>query len=57
MAQRIYWNYQDDDSTFDLNWRTLGIFQYGRYRGFDASLDATMVLKLTTGSSSIDKVD
>jgi len=38
MAQYIFWNWQDDDSTKNLNHRTLGINEYGRYRGFDANL-------------------
>lgn len=35
MAQDRFWNWQDDDSTFRLNWRELGIFDPGRYRGFE----------------------
>jgi len=34
MAQYILWNWQDDDSTKNLNHRSLGINEPGRYRGF-----------------------
>lgn len=38
MAQFIFFNWQDDDSTKDLNSRLLGINDAGRYRGFDVDL-------------------
>lgn len=38
MGQRIFFSYKDDDSTFDLDRRTLGILDSGLYRGFDADL-------------------
>jgi len=57
MAQRIYWNYQDDDSTFDLNFRELGIFSPGRYRGFDPILGAGLGLVLTQSITGADKTE
>lgn len=35
MAQFIYWNWKDDDSTANLNYRSLGINDPGVYRGFE----------------------
>lgn len=35
MAQIRYFNYQDDDSTFNLNMRLKGVIEHGRYRGFE----------------------
>lgn len=35
MAQKRYFNYKDDDSTFDFNQSTVGIIDAGRYRGFE----------------------
>lgn len=53
MAQERWWNWQDDDSTFRLNWKDLGIHEPGRYRGFDGDLNfAPLQLRLhhqTTG--------
>lgn len=46
MAQKIYFNWEDDDSTKDLNHRTLGISEPGRYRGFDVSLMSGLTLRL-----------
>lgn len=39
MAQYVFWNWQDDDSTKNLNHRTLGVLDPGRYRGFDTDLN------------------
>lgn len=46
MAQRRFWNFQDEDSTFDLSRWWLGIFEPGLYRGFDfiPSNNQTMLL-------------
>lgn len=33
--QSILWNWKDDDSTAQLNYRTLGLNDPGRYRGYD----------------------
>lgn len=52
MAQNRRWNYQDDDSTYDLNQRENGIFPPGRYRGFDPVLGGTMVLTLEQGATA-----
>ena len=47
MAQRIFWNWQDEDSTFDLSRWLVGIVESGLYRGFDPDVfDDTMQLKL-----------
>lgn len=37
MAQKRYWNWQDNDSTFSLNQRDLLLLPEGRYKGFDKS--------------------
>lgn len=58
MSQEVFWSYKDDDDTFRFSSRYLGLFPPGRYGGFDASLDATMSLKLnhtTTGSIETDE--
>lgn len=55
MAQRRFWNYKDDDSTFDLNFRELGIFEAGRYRGFDPLLAAGLTLELNHLATGVDK--
>lgn len=46
MAQKILWNWQDDDSTKHLNQRTLGIVEPGLYRGFDLDLSDVSNIKL-----------
>lgn len=57
MAQFIYWNWQDDDSTVNLNHRSLGINDPGAYRGFDVDLSdpggLTLLLKMD-GPTSFD---
>jgi len=55
MAQRTFWNYKDDDLTFDLNFRELGIFEPGRYRGFDPVLSAGLTLTLNQLTTGADK--
>ena len=56
MAQRIYFNYQDNDSTFDLNFAQLGIADAGRYRGFDAVLGTGLTLTLNHLTTGVEKV-
>ena len=56
MAQRIYFNYQDNDSTFDLNFAQLGIADAGRYRGFDGVLGAGLTLTLNHLTTGVEKV-
>lgn len=56
MAQRIYFNFQDNDSTFDLNFAQLGIADAGRYRGFDAVLGAGLTLTLNHLTTGVEKV-
>ena len=46
MTDFIFWNFQDDDSTENLNYRVAGIWEPGLYRGFDAVLDASLNLRL-----------
>jgi len=41
MASRRYWNWEDDDLTFDLSQWLVGILQPGVYRGFDIQLEDT----------------
>lgn len=56
MAQERWWNWQDDDSTFRLNWRDLGIHEPGRYRGFDGDLTfAPLQLNLVHTSTGVTK--
>lgn len=57
MPQRRYWNFKDDDATFDLNFRELGIFEPGRYRGFDAVLAAGLTLTLNHATTGADKTE
>ena len=45
--QKRFWNYEAEDATFDLSRAFVGITLPGVYRGFDVTLDATLVLKLT----------
>lgn len=52
MAQKRYFNWLDDDSTFAINQRDLTIMSSGRYCGFDGVLGADLDLVLnheTTG--------
>jgi hypothetical protein len=56
MSQRRFWNYKDDDLTWDLNRWRLGMDKEGLYVGFDAVLGATMNLTLNhaaTGHAGI----
>lgn len=47
MAQKRFWSWKDDDSSFDLSQEKLGIIDAGRYRGFDYATSTTgMDLKL-----------
>lgn len=46
MADFIFWNFLDDDTTANLNIRGVGIHEAGLYRGFDADLDGTLFLSL-----------
>jgi hypothetical protein len=41
------WNYEAEDSTYDLSIADIGINLPGVYRGFDMTLEGTMVLKMT----------
>lgn len=59
MAQKRYWNFQDDDSTDALNHWLLGINKSGVYAGFDMNKTAgALVLRLEhllSGFTEIDK--
>ncbi len=46
MASRRYWNWEDDDLTFDLSQWLIGILSPGLYRGFDVALEANMTARL-----------
>ena len=50
MAQRVYWNFKDDDSTLDLIHKDSPIRPHGRYRGFD--LFSHSALNITLGHSA-----
>ncbi len=45
--QKRSWNYRAEDSTYNLSIADIAIILPGVYRGFDITLDNTMVLKLT----------
>lgn len=53
MAQFIFWNWEDDDSSANLNYRTLGISEPGLYRGFDPDLISGLSLKLIQTDSGV----
>lgn len=56
--QKRSWNYRAEDSTYDLSIADIGLLLPGVYRGFDMTLDGTMILKLThqtTGFVVTDK--
>jgi len=58
MAQKRFWNFKDDDLTISINQWLIGLIDSGRYRGYDGTLDNTMVLKLhhnTTGAILVNK--
>lgn len=57
MAQKIYWSFKDDDSTFNLNRRFLGILDSGLYRGFDAALAAGLNLTLVHTVNGVTEVE
>ena len=46
MAQQRYINYKDNNSSFDISQRHVGVIDAGRYRGFEANLGAGMTLNL-----------
>lgn len=46
MAQRVYWNWEDDDLTRDLSRYLNGYFPSGVYRGFELGTQTDMDLKL-----------
>lgn len=54
MAQKIYFNWEDDDSTKDLNHRTLGISEPGRYRGFDFGSTSGLNLTLNHNTTGVN---
>ncbi len=56
--QKRYFNYKDDDSTYLLNSRLLGILDAGIYRGFDVEiLGGTMDLTLVQHLTGIKQYD
>jgi hypothetical protein len=58
MAQRIYWQYKDEDSTYDLNVRQTGIIPFGRYKGFDPVPDGmSITLKRNTTHATRVELD
>lgn len=57
MAQQLLWSWTDDDSTFNLNRRDVGILEPGLYRGFDAQLAAGMTLNLVHTSNGARHVE
>lgn len=58
MSQRIYWQYKDEDSTYDLNVRQTGIIPFGRYKGFDPVPDGMgITLKRNTTPATRVELD
>lgn len=57
MAQRRYFNWEDNDSTNWLNRADMGVFGYGVYRGYDAVLAAGLTLVLDHSTSGYEEVD
>lgn len=58
MGQRVFFSWKDDDATFDINRRTLGIIEKGLYKGFDADLSTVSGnLRLIHTLNSGDEVD
>ena len=60
MAQYRRWNWEDDDSTFDMNWRDLLFFPPGLYTGFDAKnlgSSGTLAFVLWHNATGVRKVD
>lgn len=59
MGQKIFYQWKDDDLTWDLSRQRLGILEPGLYRGFDADLSQNdMNLRLrhnVTGATEIDQ--
>lgn len=55
MAQERFWNWKDDDLTFRLNWRDLGIHEAGRYRGFDWTPVAGMSFQFNHAATGVVK--
>lgn len=50
-------NYLDDDSTFQLNWKDLIINPHGLYAGFDPVLGTGRTLTLNHATTGVTKVD
>jgi len=55
MPQERFWNYKDNDSTFRLNSRELGMLENGLYRGFDAVLVGGLSLELEQSTTGVTK--
>lgn len=51
MTQIRKFEFRDDDKTVDINAQLMGIVESGVYRGFDAQLEAGLVLKLVHTAS------
>jgi len=56
MQERIH-EYKQEDSTFSLNRKYLGILDAGVYRGFDAILGDNMILTLTHTMTGVKQYD
>lgn len=57
MAQRVFWNWKDDDLTVDLVRWFNGIHERGRYRGFDDGGYSGLELILNHNISGMIRVD
>lgn len=56
--QRRFWNWKDDDLTFDLARAFIGLIENGLYRGFDPIMGGTLTLVLnhtSTGATRVNK--
>jgi hypothetical protein len=56
MAQRIFWNFKDDDATADIIRWMLGIIVPGRYRGFDFVPQSGLTVRLNQATTGLNQV-
>lgn len=57
MAQRVFWNWEDDDLTRDLARSMNGYLPSGLYRGFDFGVQDSMTLKLVHTVTGFDEAN
>lgn len=56
MSQRVFWNFKDDDLTFDLSVWLTSVLNPGVYRGFDFTPTFGMVLTLAHNVSGVSVI-